>query len=313
MIIGRWLPSYLLVVLLWGGAYGITEIALAAFSPGQVAIGRALVGAACLAVILVAGGGGLPRLGKAGWCRIAVLAGLTTIASVSATTAQCRMPSAIVAVLCAMTPLFAAIFCQMRRVPTPATGWLGVGLGVIRVAALLSPSGNVDDIGVMLGLTAAACFALSGALAAAFFPGSTHSASQLTMAQLLCSGLVLVPVTPVTGLSLSPSGPLVAVLILGVLAAAVGNVLFWRVLRQAGPVVAATTYQTVPLVAVVVGIVILGEPFGLGEFAGTAFILAGLALQLVAPAATCRPDAGPDRRSPASPADRALQPAVARS
>ena len=87
----------------------------------------------------------------------------------------------------------------------------------------------------------------------------------------------------------------------------------YTVLRQAGPVVAATTYQTVPLVAVVVGIVILGEPFGLGEFAGTAFILAGLALQLVAPAATCRPDAGPDRRSPASPADRALQPAVARS
>ena len=84
-------------------------------------------------------------------------------------------------------------------------------------------------------------------------------------------------------------------------------------LAGAGPVVAAKTYQTVPLVAVVVGIVILGEPFGLGEFAGTAFILAGLALQLVAPAATCRPDAGPDRRSPASPADRALQPAVARS
>jgi drug/metabolite transporter (DMT)-like permease len=313
MIIGRWLPSYLLVVLLWGGAYGITEIALTAFSPGQVAMWRALIGAACLAVILVAGGGGLPRLGKAGWCRIAVLAGLTTIASVSATTAQCRMPSAIVAVLCAMTPLFAAIFCHLRRVPTPATGWLGVGLGVIGVAALLSPSGNVDDIGVILGLTAAACFALSGALAAAFFPGSTHSGSKLTMAQLLCSGLLLVPVTPVTGLSLSPSGPLAAVLILGVFAAAVGNVLFWRVLRQAGPVVAATTYQTVPLVAVLVGIVILGEPFGIGEYLGTAFILAGLALQLVVPAANDRPDAGPGRRSPASPADRALQPAVARS
>ena len=310
---GRWLPSYLLVVLLWGGAYGITEIALVAFSPGQVAMWRALIGAACLAVILVAGGGGLPRLGKAGWSRIAVLAGLTTIASVSAVAAQCRMPSAIVAVLCAMTPLFTAIFCHLRRVPTPAIRWIGVGLGVLGVAVLLSPSGNIDGIGVMLGLTAAACFALSGALAATFFPGSTYSGSQLTMAQLLCSGLLLVPVTPVTGLSLSPSGPLAAVLMLGVLAAAVGNVLFWRVLRLAGPVVAATTYQTVPLVAVIVGIVILGEPFGVREFVGTAFILAGLALQLIAPAATGRPDAGPGRRSPAWPVDRALQPAVGRN
>ena len=310
---GRWLPSYLQVVLLWGGAYGITEIALVAFSPGQVAMCRALIGAACLAAILVAGGGGLPRLGMAGWSRIAVLAGLTTIAAVSATTAQCRMPSAIVAVLCAMTPLFAAVFCQLRRVPTPAIRWVGVGLGVVGVAVLLSPSGDIDGIGVVLALTAAACFALSGALAAAFFPGSTHSGSQLTMAQLLCSGLLLVPVTPVTGLSLSPSGPLAAVLILGVLTAAVGNVLFWRVLRLAGPVIAATTYQTVPLVAVIVGIVVLGEPFGVGEFVGTALILTGLALQLVAPAATDRPAAEPDRRSPAWPAARALQPAVGRN
>ena len=135
----------------------------------------------------------------------------------------------------------------------------------------------------------------------------------MTMAQLLCSRLLLTPVTPVTGLSLSPSGPLAAVLILGVLAAALGNVLFWRVLRLAGPVVAATTYQTVPLVAVIVGIVVLGEPFGGAEFAGTAFILAGLALQLMTPAATGRPAAGPDQRSPTWPADRALQPAVARS
>jgi drug/metabolite transporter (DMT)-like permease len=232
---GSWLPSYLLVVLLWGGSYGVTEVALTAFSPSQVAMWRALIGAACLAVILVAAGGGLPRLGKTGWSRIALLAGLTAIASVSATAAQCRMPSAIVAVLCAMTPLFAAVLCHLRRIPTPAIRWIGVGLGVVGVAVLLSPGGNIDAIGVLLGLTAAACFALSGVLAATFFPGSVHSGSQLTMAQLLCSGLLLVPVTPVSGLSLTPSGPLAAVLILGVLAAAVENVLFWRVLRLGGP------------------------------------------------------------------------------
>jgi drug/metabolite transporter (DMT)-like permease len=221
----------------------------------------------------------------------------------------------LVAVLCAMTPLFAGVFCHLRRVPTPAIRWAESASewsgspSCSRRAATSTGSG-------FLGLTAAACFALSGALAASFFPGSTYSGSQLSMAQLLCSGLLLVPVTPVTpvtGLSLSPSGPLAAVLILGVLTAAVGNVLFWRVLRLAGPVIAATTYQTVPLVAVIVGIVILGEPFGVGEFVGTALILTGLALQLVAPAATGRPDAGPDRRSPAWPAERALQPVVGRN
>lgn len=310
---GRWLPSYLVVVLLWGGAYGVTEIALAAFSPGQVAMLRALVGAGCLAMILVAGGGGLPRLGRGGLCRVVLLAGLTTIASVSAIAAQCRMPSAIVAVLCAMTPLFTAVLCHLKRVRTPAVRWVGVGLGVAGVAVLLSPGGEADAIGVLLGLVTAACFAVAGFLATVFFADSPYSGGQLTMVQLLLAGLLLVPVTPLSGISLAASWPLAAVVILGVLAAAVGNVLFWRVLRLAGPVVAATTYQTVPLVAVVVGIVVLGEPFGVGEFFGAALILTGLALQLVAPAASDRPAAGPDRRSPAWPADRAPQPAAARS
>ncbi len=277
-----WLVSYALVALLWGGSYGITEIALTAFSPGEVAMWRALVGAGFLAVLLVAGGSGLPRLGTAGAVRILALAGLTTVAAVSAAAAQCRMPSAIVAVLCATTPLICVIFYRLRRTPTAPTMWIGVCLGVVGVAVLLSPSGNVDSFGVVLGLTAAACYALAGMLAAAFFSASTFSGIQLTMVQLLASGALLVPVTSVGDSTPSPlpPGPVAALLALGVLVAAVGNVLFWRVVRQAGPVIAATTYQTVPVVAIVVGVVVLGEPFGVAEFVGAALVFAGLALQL---------------------------------
>lgn len=277
-----WLVAYALVVLLWGASYGITEIALTAFSPGEVAMWRALVGAGFLAVLLVAGGTGLPRLRTAGVVRILALAGLTTVASVSAAAAQCRMPSGIVAVLCAMTPLFCVIFYRLRRIPTAPTKWIGVCLGVVGVAVLLSPSGNLDGVAVVLGLTAAACYALAGVLAAAFFSGSKFSGTQLTMAQLLASGALLVPVTAVsdTAPSLLEPAPVAALLALGVLVAAVGNVLFWRVVRQAGPVVAATTYQTVPAVAIVVGVVVLGEPFGIAEFTGAALVFTGLALQL---------------------------------
>ena len=59
-----------------------------------------------------------------------------------------------------------------------------------------------------------------------------------------------------------------ALLALGVLAAGIGNVLFWRVLRRAGPVLVATTYQTVPTVAVIVGVVAFGETLGVGELLG---------------------------------------------
>lgn len=50
------------MVLVWGGSYALTEIALTAFSPGQVALWRALPGAGSLLVLAPATGRGRPRL-----------------------------------------------------------------------------------------------------------------------------------------------------------------------------------------------------------------------------------------------------------
>lgn len=282
MRIPGWFGCYLLVVLLWGGSYGLTEVALTAFSPGQVALWRALLGAGSLLVLVLITGQRLPRLGAAGAVRLLLLAALTTAASVSAATAQQRMPSGMVAVLCATTPLFAVFLHRFTRGHTPAATWAGALLGFGGVAVLFSPSGHIDGVAVALSLGSAACLALAGFFAGIFFAATDFSGTQLTMTQLLFSGLLLAPVTPgdstaaVTGI-----GPLLALAILGVLGAAVANVLFWRVLREAGPVVVSTTYQTVPLVAVVVGIVALGEHLGTGEVIGAALILAGLSALLL--------------------------------
>lgn len=150
------------------------------------------------------------------------------------------------------------------------------------MTVLVSPSGDLDKVGALLGLTAAGCFALAGVLASAFFPSSSLSGTQLTVAQLFLSGILLVAVTPSMDTSLPPpgAGPVAALLALGILAAGLGNVLFWRVLRQAGPVVAATTYQMETVVAVIAGIVVLDEPFGTAEIIGTALVFAGLAAVL---------------------------------
>lgn len=280
-----WVPAYLLLVLIWGGSYAVTGIALTGFTPTAIALWRSVIGAVSLAAVMVATGEGLPRLGRRGVTHIFSLGALTTAAHVSVATAQSRMPSGVVAVLCSMTPLIAVAIYWLRRTPISPIKWVSVSLGVIGVGVLVSPEAHLDHLGIALGLLAAALFALAGILAAQFFPDGTFSGTQLTAAQLTVGALLLVPVIAVedTGRDL-PSwpqpGPLVALFALGLLAAGVGNMLFWRVLRSAGPVFAATTYQSVPVVAVLVGVIALDEPIGYGEIIGIALVFAGLMLLL---------------------------------
>lgn len=279
---GSVLFSYLPLVVIWGGSYSVTNVALGAFSPSEVAFWRAVIGASFLAVLLVARGSRPPRLGGAGMVRILVLSLLTTVAQVSSAAAQLRMPSGMVAVLCSVTPLISVVYYWLRRAPIPPLKWISVSLGVVGVAVLLSPGTDIDHLGLGLGLLSAALFALAGILGADFFPDSTFSPAQLTAAQLLATAVLLTPATVFGQTSHPPLTwpPLLALLALGVLAAGAGNVLFWRVLRKAGPVLAATTYQTVPVVAVIIGVVALGETLDAGEVIGGFLVLAGLALLL---------------------------------
>jgi drug/metabolite transporter (DMT)-like permease len=279
------MSAYLLLVLIWGSSYAITEVALSGFTPTGIALWRSLIGAGFLTVAMVVTGERLPRLGRSGAVRILALGALTTTAHVMVATAQLRMPSGAVAVLCSTTPLIAIGFYWLRRIPIPPIKWLSVSLGVVGVGVLLSPEAHLDHLGLTLGLLAAALFALAGILAAQFFPDSTFSGTQLTAAQLAVGAVLLTPVIAVKDanheLPAWPHpGPLAALLALGLLAAGIGNVLFWRVLRTAGPVFAATTYQSVPVVAVLIGVVALGESLGAGEIIGAGLVLAGLMLLL---------------------------------
>lgn len=279
---GMWIPAYLLLVLLWGSSYAITDIALTGFSPAGVALWRSVIGAGFLTVILLVTGTGLPRLGRSGGVRILVLGTLTTVAHVSVATAQARMPSGIVSILCSTTPLLAVGIYWLRRAPIPPMKWVSVSLGVLGVGVLISPEVRLDRVGVMLGIAAAALFAVAGVLAAIFFPDSAFTGTQLTAAQLAVGAVLLAPVAAANGsvASRPEPGPLIALILLGLLAAGVGNVLFWRVLRTAGPVFAATTYQSVPVVAVAVGVLALNESPRVGEIVGGVLVLAGLGLLL---------------------------------
>ena len=63
---------------------------------------------------------------------------------------------------------------------------------------------------------------------------------------------------------------------LGVVCTALGLVLFFRLIAESGPSRASIINYVNPLVAVVLGVLVLDERFGASSLAGLALILAGL-------------------------------------
>ena len=73
--------------------------------------------------------------------------------------------------------------------------------------------------------------------------------------------------------------------------------LFWRVVRTAGPTIAATVTYLIPLVSTTLGIVVLGEQLTWNQPVGGAIALVGVALAqgIIGAGRSLRADHSPGR------------------
>jgi drug/metabolite transporter (DMT)-like permease len=71
---------------------------------------------------------------------------------------------------------------------------------------------------------------------------------------------------------------IMSILILGVVGTAIAYLLFFEIIRTAGPNYATLVTYLVPPVALAYGAIFLGESFGVSAFVALALILAGVAL-----------------------------------
>ena len=168
----------------------------------------------------------------------------------------------------------------LRERPTPVW-WLSTLICVVGLA-LLTWDGQerpgVDGTGLLLALGAGFGYAVYTVAAKRLMNGGTQPVEVMAAAFGL-GALVLLPVLLTSGVGwmASISGAAVAVW-LGLATTTVAYVLFGRGLRvlPAGP--AATLVLAEPVVATLLGVLVLGERLGVGGWVGAAFVAAGLAL-----------------------------------
>jgi drug/metabolite transporter (DMT)-like permease len=265
--------------LIWGVPYLFIEIAVRhGVTPPALAWGRVTLGAVVL-LVLAWRAGTLPSLrGRWRWLLAYAVAEIVIPFPMLAFGEQ-RVPSSLAAIMVASVPLIGALlamrFDHSER-PTPVRA-LGLLLGFAGVVALvgLDVAGHRGELlGIGAIMLTATGYAIGPMLVKHRLAGLDPRASQ--GAGLALASLLLLP-----ALALDPphrvptTGALGAVAVLGLLCTAGGFVVYAILIGEAGTSRATVITYVNPVVAVALGVWLLGERPGAGAVAGLLLILAG--------------------------------------
>jgi drug/metabolite transporter (DMT)-like permease len=298
--------AFLALATIWGSSFMFIRVGLDEGVQVVTLVSvRTLSGALFLGVAILAVRGGLPGTREA-WRHVIVLACLQIVFPfLLIAWGQQHIPTGIAAVLNALVPLYAVILASLVLLDEPITlnRLVGVLVGFGGVVLMALPS--VTDAGdegmlAILGMGAMALASLWYALAAVYArhrvtgrplirgrDGTMRAitALEISFAQIAIGTIVLTVLAiaferPAGGLYALPPSPEAwfAVLWLGILSTGVGYVLFYRIIGAWGATRTTLVTYVLPIVAIVLGFVFLGERLVPLELAGSAFVLVGVVL-----------------------------------
>lgn len=272
--------------LLWGGSFFFNGIAVQALPPLTIVALRVGLGALALLAVLRLSGLALPGSGRV-WLAFFGMGVLNNLIPFCLIVwGQTRIGSGLASILNATTPLFAVLVAHVLTVDEKITRARLAGLiaGFLGVAVMIGPAalqGLGRDLAAQLAvLGAAVSYAFAGVFGRRF---KAMGVAPLVTAggQVTASSLMLVPLALAFDrpwqLAL-PDWPVwAAVLGLALLSTALAYVLFFRILAVAGATNIALVTFLIPVSAILLGALVLGEHLALRQLAGMGLIALGLA------------------------------------
>jgi drug/metabolite transporter (DMT)-like permease len=271
--------AFAVMSVVWGASYLLIKIAInGGLTAPDVAWLRVALAAAIL-MVLAWRAGALPTLaGKWRWVLAYAVAEISIPFPLIAA-GEVHIASSLAAIIIASVPLIVTVlslrFDPSER-PTPARA-VGLGIGFAGVIALvgLDVAGNGPELlGAVAVLVGAVGYAIGPMLVKL---GMTGIDSRAAMgASLLIATIILAPFAAVDTPSRTPTaGAWAAVAALGVFCTALAFVVYTVLVREAGTGRATIITYINPLVAVLLGVTLLGERPGPSALGGLALILAG--------------------------------------
>lgn len=280
---------------IWGSSFLFIKVLVDEIAPVQVVTGRAFFGMVAIAAFVA-------------WRRIplnvtpmlVVKVGLLSMVANIApfgliAWGEEHIDSGIAAVLNATMPIFTSVFAAavlMEERFTTAR-LLGLMLGFAGVVALTGDDiVHITDESVLgqLAIVGAACCYAVGSVFARNLLG-THEPTSLALLQITMAMVLSAPLafalegTPDVTLSLEAT---LSILGLGMLGTGVAYVMFFWLIDNIGSVRSSLVTYVVPVIALVLGWLVLDESIGLNVIVGAALIIGGVASVMRGQAPTSR-------------------------
>ena len=271
--------------LLWGSSFFLIEIVIAELPILTIVALRVVLAALALWVFAFAIGLKPPG-NAAAWRAFLVMGMLNNVIPFSLIVwGQTHIASGLAAILNATTPLFTVIVAGIFLADEKTTPMkvLGTLIGFTGVVLMIGPKAlqglGVDVMAELAILGAAISYAFAGVFGRRFRALCIHPV--VTAAgQVSASSIVLVPVALYVdqplGIPFPGGATAAAMLSLALLSTAVAYILYFRVLATAGATNLLLVAFLIPVSAIILGSLFLGESLEPIHFFGMALIGAGL-------------------------------------
>lgn len=275
----------LLLSLLWGGSFFFTGIAVRELPPLTIVVLRVGLAALILLAIVNATGLRMPR-DRAGWTTLAAMGFINNVAPFSLLVwGQTHIPSGLASILNATTPLWTVVVAHTLTTDEKMTAprLAGVALGFLGVVVMLGPAkltGLTDNVLAQFAcLAAALSYAFAGVYGRRFkrmgLAPIPAAAGQVAASSLLLLPAALVVERPWT-LAMPSLSAVGAILGIAALSTALAYVIYFRVLATAGATNLMLVTFLIPVSAIVLGALVLGERLDRRDFFGMGLIGLGL-------------------------------------
>lgn len=280
-----WLPTYLALGVIWGASFLFIEKSLTFLTPVGVAYFRCLLGALALWIVMALR-------------RIQVLTNplllfhlwimgllLNVLPGVLFAFAQERVSSILAGIMNALTPLMSVLMILLifRSEKLTANRILGIALGFVGVLVVILVGNSVGTFSMSAFIAlilAVLCYGVSYPYSSKFIIPKQLAPEALATTQVSLSALTLLPFFLYHGVnSYQPSvAAITSMLTLGILGTGIAYIWNFKNVALAGASLASTVTYLTPLVAVILGVVLLGEPLTWNEPVGGLIVLIGSAI-----------------------------------
>lgn len=282
---GSWLPLYLLTGFVWGCSFIFIKEGLEFLTPFGVAFGRCALGALTLYSIAKIRNIALPRDKKALFHIWVICLLLNVFPGVFFAFAETKVTSILAGIINAVTPLMTllAILVVNRAEKVKRVQVIGLVIGftgVLIVLAAWNGLGTNPWWAVLILFIAVALYGISYPYTRRFVMPLGIKPEAIVAQQLILASLTLLPFYLMDGIAKDEYrvAPVLSMLALGIFGSGFAYLWNFRVMELAGSAISSSVTYLTPVVAVIVGIIYLGEKISWNEPVGAAVVLLGAAI-----------------------------------